>query len=82
MKAHGRIYRLSGVFWYEGKKVVGKCPELGVSSFGRNIEEAKMRLTEAADLYLENAKLLGMLSTLHDTLSAPERFATTLEIPA
>ena len=43
MKAHGRIYRLSGVFWYEGKKVVGKCPELGVSSFGRNIEEAKKR---------------------------------------
>ena len=82
MKSSGRTYRLSGVFWHEGKQVVGKCPELGVSSFGPNIEEAKKRLEEAVNLYLENAKVLGLLPSLQDSLSAVERFATTIEVPA
>ena len=82
MKATGNFYRLSAVFWPEGKQVVGKCPELGVSSFGWNIEEAKKRLQEAVELYLENAKTLGMLPALEDTLGAAERFATTIEVPA
>lgn len=82
MKAKKKTYRLSAVFWREGRQIVGKCPELGVSSFGRNIEEAKGRLREAVDLYLVNAKALGMLGELKDVLGSHERFTTTLEVPA
>ncbi len=45
----------------EGKEVyVSKCPELGVSSCGDTPQEAEENLKEAVELYLENAKALGM----------------------
>ena len=59
MRRTRKRYQLSGVFWKEGKHIVGKCPELGVSSFGRTVEEAKKRLGEAVELYLENAQALS-----------------------
>ena len=37
------------------------CPELGVYSQGETVEEAKVNLTEAVELYLESAKDLGIL---------------------
>ena len=64
-------FRLTGVFWHEGKLVVSKCPELGVASCGENVEEAMTNLREAVELYLENARRLGLLEPslqqLHET---------------
>ena len=54
-------FRLTGVFWHEGKLVVSKCPELGVASCGESVEEAMANLREAVGLYLENAQRLGLL---------------------
>jgi predicted RNase H-like HicB family nuclease len=82
MKRKEKTYRLSAVFWKEGKQMVGKCTELGVSSFGRNLEEAKRRLEEAVDLFLENAKALGMMENFEATISSKERFTTIIEVPA
>ena len=82
MKPRKKTYLLSAVLWREGKQIVAKCPELGVSSFGKDIEEAKTRLSEAMDLYIENARALGMLRDLRETLISPERFATVIEISA
>ncbi len=53
--------KLTAVLWREGKQFVSKCPELGVASCGNNMEEAMENLKEAAELYLENAKTLGIL---------------------
>ena len=77
-----KTYHLSAVFWREGRHVVGKCPEIGVSSFAQSLEDAKARLEEAVDLYLENARALGLMRRLEEALSSPERFTTTLEVTA
>jgi len=77
-----KSYRLSAVFWREGKQIVGKCPELGVSSCGDDWEDAKRMLEEAVDLYLHHAKKLGLLQDLRDVLSAQDRYATFIEVPA
>ena len=45
----------------KGGGYVTFCPELGVYSQGETIEEAKVNLTEAVELYLESAKDLGIL---------------------
>ncbi len=37
------------------------CPEFGVASQGETIDEAKMNIVEAVELYFESAKDLGML---------------------
>jgi predicted RNase H-like HicB family nuclease len=77
-----KSYRLSAVFWKEGRQVVGKCTELNVSSFGRNMEEARSRLEEAVDLYIENAKVLGLLDDVWEALLAEDRYTTIIEISA
>ena len=72
-------FRLTGVFWHEGELVVSKCPELGVASCGETVEEAMANLREAVELYLENARKLGILNQT-PSLNAKERFTTQFEI--
>jgi predicted RNase H-like HicB family nuclease len=71
--------KLTGVFWPEGRLVVSKCPELGVASCGDTVEEAMANLREAVELYLENAKVLGLLDQM-PALKAAERFTTQFEV--
>jgi len=73
------LLKLTGVFWEEGDMVVSKCPELGVSSCGESVEEAMANLREAVELYLENARRLGLLDTL-PLLEASNRFTTQFEV--
>ncbi|RZN39228.1 MAG: type II toxin-antitoxin system HicB family antitoxin [Methanophagales archaeon ANME-1-THS] len=40
------------------------CPELGVTSQGESIEEAKKNIVEAVELYLESARDLGILEEI------------------
>lgn len=82
MKTRKKTYRLSAVFWKEGKQIVGMCAELGVSSFGRSLEQSKQRLEEAVELYVENAKALGLVGDLEAALSSEERYTTIIEVPA
>lgn len=71
--------RLTGVCWQEGDSLVSKCPELGVASCGDTVEEALGNLKEAVELYLENARTLGLLGGL-PSLEAPLRFTTQFEV--
>ena len=71
--------KLTGVFWQEGRLVVSKCPELGVASCGDTVEEAMANLREAVELYIENAKALGLLDQC-PALTAAERFTTQFEV--
>ena len=72
--------RISAVLWREGKQYVSKCPEFGVASCGASMEEALENLKEAVDLYLENAKALGILSEIRGPLQSADKFATSFEV--
>jgi len=73
-------YQLTATIWREGDQYVSRCPELGVASAGDTAEEALEALREAVELYLENARELGMLGDLEATLTAPRRFSAPLEV--
>jgi len=72
--------KLTASIWQEGEKYVSLCPELGVSSFGISPDVALRMLREAVELYLENAKQLGIIDELSEILHSPLRFQTTFEV--
>lgn len=51
---------LTAVIWREGKQYVSRCPEIGVASFGKTPTAAREALQEAAELWLSNARKLGI----------------------
>ena len=73
------VTTLTAMVWKEGDQYVSKCPELEVASCGDTIEEALENLKEAVELYIENAKELGILD---DELEAvfSKKFVTTFEV--
>jgi predicted RNase H-like HicB family nuclease len=73
-------YHLTATIWQEGNQYVSRCPELGVASCGDTPDAALEALQEAVELYLENAKALGLLPELEPTLSASHRFCAALEV--
>lgn len=58
----------------EGKWYVAYCPELGVTSQGKTLEEAQKNIREAVELYLEDIPKKELLAFS----DAP--FVKTLEI--
>lgn len=77
-----KLYHLTAVIWKEGKQYVSKCPELGVASFGATPEKARAALEEAVELFMSNAKRLGILKDVEPALSSSARFTTPLEVAA
>ncbi len=75
-----KIYNLTAIIWKEGKFFVSRCPELEVASMGKSPEEALKNLKDAVELYLENAKILGIMKDLQKTLNAPHKFTANLTI--
>lgn len=71
---------LTAVIWPEGKKYVSQCPEIGVSSFGRTPSAARLALQEAVELWLANAKELGLLGDVACALESKERYTAPLEV--
>ena len=63
----------------EKEGYVSKCPELGVASAGDSVEEALQNLQEAVELYIENARELGMLSEIEE-IARQRKFSSTLEV--
>ena len=72
--------KISAVLWREGEQYVSKSPELGVASCGDSMEEALENLKEAVELYLENAKALGMLSEIRRPLQSEEKYSTSFDV--
>ena len=72
-----RTYNMTAVIWKDVNAYASKCPETGVASCGDTPEEALRNLKEAVELYLEDAKRLGMLREIQDTLAAPGKFTTS-----
>lgn len=46
-------YRFSALITKEEEWYVARCPELGVTSQGKDVESARANLREAIELYLE-----------------------------
>ena len=63
---------VTAIILQESETYVSKCPELEVASAGVTTEEALHNLKEAVELYLENAKALGIF----DDSTAIEFMAT------
>jgi len=73
-------YKLTAVIWREKEGYVSKCPELGVASVGDSVEEAMKNLKEAVELYLENAKELGIFEEIAEEFSFEEKFTSPFEV--
>ena len=50
-----KLPRLTAVIEKEGNWFVATCPELGVASQGRSLEEAEAMIQEAVELLLDEA---------------------------
>ena len=74
------VVELTAVIWQEGDDFVSLCPEVGVSSCGSTLEEAKAMLQEAVDLYIENARELDMLDDALDPLTSAQRWTTSIRV--
>lgn len=46
-------YRFSAVITKEDADYIARCPELGVTSQGHDVESARSNLREAIELYIE-----------------------------
>jgi len=77
-----KVYHLTAVIWKEGRRYVSNCPELGVASYGATPEKARAALEEAVQLFLSNAKRLGILQDVEPALASSSRFTTPLEVAA
>ena len=56
------VYRAE--IFREDQQFVAICPELNVSSFGDDVDEARESLREAVDLFLEECESMGTLQAV------------------
>ena len=71
---------LTAVIWPEDKRYVSHCPEIGVASYGRTPVVARRALQEAVELWLANAKKLGLMAEIRPSLESEERYTAPLEV--
>lgn len=76
----GKTIEYTAVVWKEKEGFVSKCPELGVASWGDTFEEAVDNLKEAVELYIENAKELGLMKDIEESLTVKEKFTGSFEL--
>ena len=74
-----KVFEYTAVVWKEAEGFVSKCSELGVASCGDTFEEAVSNLKEAVELYLDNAKELGLIEDIEESLTTKEKFTAHLE---
>ena len=74
-----KTYKFTSVIWKEKEGYVSKCPEFGVASAGDTVEEALKNLKEVIELYIENAKELGILEEIGE-IGTTERFTSLLKV--
>ena len=72
--------RLTVLIREEEGVYVSKCQELEVASCGDTPEGALDNIREAIELYLENARELGILQDLEPILRSPHKFTSVIEV--
>jgi predicted RNase H-like HicB family nuclease len=73
-------FNVTAVIWQEDEVYVSKCPELEVSSAGDTPQEALENLKEAVDLYIENAKILGILDDFTASIESSNKFTSNIGV--
>jgi predicted RNase H-like HicB family nuclease len=71
-----KVFDYTAILWMESEGYVSKCPELGVARCGGTFDEAVQGLREAVELYLENARELGILGEVEESLTTKDKFTT------
>ena len=74
--------RLTILIWEEEGAYVSRCQELEVASCGNTPEEALDNIREAIELYLENARELGILQDIEPILTSRHKFTSVIEVEA
>ncbi|MCP1715269.1 putative RNase H-like HicB family nuclease [Methanocalculus alkaliphilus] len=77
----GKI-QLTVIIWEEEGLYVSKCPEIEVASCGNSPQEALDNIHEAINLYIENARALGMMEEIESALRARHKFTSMIEVEA
>ncbi|MHC1630788.1 MAG: type II toxin-antitoxin system HicB family antitoxin [Methanotrichaceae archaeon] len=73
-------FKLTAAIWEEKGVYVSKCPELGVASCRDTPEEALSNLKEAVELYLGNAKELGLIADVETDLTSSHKYTSITKI--
>jgi predicted RNase H-like HicB family nuclease len=68
-------YQLTAVIEREGDMYVSLCPELDIASQGNSVEQARLNLQEALELFFEEASENEVRERLHT-----EVFVTRMEV--
>ena len=72
--------KFTAILWEEDGTYVSKCPEIDVSSAGDTFEDALSNLTEAIELWLVNARELGIMDDYLSIMTTSEKSTRTIEI--
>ncbi len=72
--------RITATIWEEDGVFVSKCPEIDVASAGDTIEEALSNLTEAIELWLVNARELGIIDDYLHMMTTSKKSRRIIEI--
>ncbi|TFG29624.1 type II toxin-antitoxin system HicB family antitoxin [Candidatus Thorarchaeota archaeon] len=72
--------RFTATIWEEDGVFVSKCPEIDVASAGDTFDEALSNLTEAIELWLANARELGIIDDYLSVMTASEKSIRIIEI--
>ena len=75
-----KVLHLTAVIWPERNRYVSRCPEIGVASYGRTPAAARKALQEAVELWVSNARKLGLLDDVRPSLEQEERYTAPMEV--
>ena len=73
-------FNVTAVIWQEDEIYVSKCPELEIASAGDTPQEALENLKEAVELYIENAKILGILDDFTASIESSNKFTSNIGV--
>ncbi|MCD4765157.1 MAG: type II toxin-antitoxin system HicB family antitoxin [Methanosarcinales archaeon] len=73
-------FNVTAVIWQEDEVYVSKCPKLEVASAGDTPQEAFENLKEAVELYIENAKTLGILEHFTASIESSNKFTSNIGV--
>ncbi|KAF1073562.1 type II toxin-antitoxin system HicB family antitoxin [Methanogenium sp. MK-MG] len=72
--------RFTVSIWEEEGVYVSRCQELEVASCGDSPQDALDNIHEAIELYLENARALGIIKDLEPALTSRHKFTSVIEV--
>ena len=73
-------FNVTAVIWQEDDVYVSKCPELEVASAGDTPQEALENLKEAVELYIGNAKALGIFDDFSASVHSLNKFTSNIGV--